>query len=346
MPQADRPFRTHLVGLALARVRAGGGDTQALLREFELPATVETEPEITLDLHRFHALGDALAAAARDQFLGLHLGAALEHGAQGLFEFSYLSAPTIGAGLERVVRYMRLLNELIEVSLTVRGSEALLEHKIPGEPLGAGRQSNEFFVACVLARARRLTATPFVPSRAWFAHPAPREPGELLAYLGTTQVEFGRESSGFAVPRTALDLPLATSDPALLRVLDEVAARALKERGGHTDFVGRVREQVRVQLANGAPSLAATARALKMSVRTLQRRLDGERTAFAELVERVRSDLAQLYLDDRARPLAEVAYLCGYSELSAFLRAFRRWTGKTPTEYRRHHGGDQWLKSR
>jgi len=195
MPRPGQPFRSQIIGPALARVRAAGGDVDALIREFALPAAAEREKELVLELHRFHALGDALAAAAHDPFLGLHIGAALERGAQGLFEFICLSAPDVGAGLDRVVRYMRLLNELVKVSLSARGGEAVLEHCIPGEPLGAGRFANEFFIAVVLARARRLTGTPFVPSRVWFAHPAPRASCSNFSAPGRSSSAVNRAAS-------------------------------------------------------------------------------------------------------------------------------------------------------
>src|SRR4029079_12500683 len=94
------------------------------------------------------------------------------------------------------------------------------------------------------------------------------------------------------------------------------------------------RERVRAPLCEGPPSLAAVAASLRTSRRTLQRRLADEGVSFADLVDDVRRALAEDYVRDPRRPLGEVAYLLGYAELSPFLRAFKRWTGRTPADVR------------
>jgi AraC-like DNA-binding protein len=327
-------MRSQLVAPVLKRVRARGGEVGKLVRAFGLPKTVEQDAEVVLPLSRFRALLEAAEAEAKDPFLGAHVAASVERGTYGILEFSCTSAPTVGEALRRVVRYMSLLNEIVDVTLVERGREALVEQKIPGEPLCVGRHANEFFIAYLVVQFRRLTGSPYVPSRAWFAHPAPRDRSELEALLGTDRLEFGREANGLALPREGLAVPLRTSDPPLLALLDEKAAEALKQRGGTNRFLGQLKQALRDRLSTGVPSVSEAAQALGMSARTLQRRLDDEGTTFQALVDGVREELARYYLRDGTRPLGEVAYLCGYSELSAFLRAFKRWTKQTPSEFR------------
>jgi AraC-like DNA-binding protein len=327
-------MRSQLVGPVLARVRAAGGDPGALIRRFGLPATAEHDGEVVLPLEKLHALLDAAELAARDPFLGLHVAVELRRGAYGLLEFSCRSAPTLGEALRRIVRYISLLNEIIEVTLVERGGEAIIEQRIAGEPLTVGRHGNEFFVALLLSQARRLTGASVVPSRAWFAHPAPRDRSELDALVGTSRLEFERERNGMALPRALLELPIRTADPPLLALLDEQAQAALQLRASPSRFLGQVRQSVRDRLRDGVPALGDAARALGMSPRTLQRRLSDEGTSFAALVDGVREELARRYVKDATMPLGEIAFMLGYSELSAFLRAFKRWTGKTPSETR------------
>jgi AraC-like DNA-binding protein len=332
MAPAAPTQRWPLLGFVLDHVRARGGDVEQLRRRFRLPDGADVAP--VLSLARLRELIDAAAAAAGDPFLGVHLAASLPRGPLGLLEFASTSAPTLGEGLRRIGRYTALVNEAVEITIVEAGGEARLEQRIAGEPECLGRHTNEFFVAFLLLQARRATGDACVPARVWFAHSRPDDVGALADSVGTARLAFGCEHNGFALPRAMLDLPLTSSDPALLHWLDDQAEAALHERPSSGDLFGRLRATLRAQLAAGTPSVAQTARELGMSSRTLQRRLGEEDTTFHALVESVRADLALYYVRDGGHRLSDIANLCGYSELSAFLRAFKRWTGHTPTELR------------
>jgi AraC-like DNA-binding protein len=322
-------LRWPLVGFVLDQVRACGGDVEWLRRRFLL-----ADGEAVMSLARFRELIDAAAEQAGDPFLGVHLAESVPRGPLGLLEFASTSAPTLGEGLRRIERYIALVNDAVEITIVEVGGEAHLEQRIPGEPECLGRHTNEFFIACVLLQARLATGDAIVPTRVWFAHRRPDDISVLVDRLGTSQLVFGCEHNGLALPRALLDLPLRSSDPALLQWLDDQGEAALRERTNSDDFLGRVRNALRAQLAGGTPIVAQTARALGMSARTLQRRLGMEHTTFHAIVESVRADLALYHLNAGDRRLSDIASLCGYSELSAFLRAFKRWTGHTPSELR------------
>jgi AraC-like DNA-binding protein len=324
------PMRSQLVAPALALVREAGGEVGPLLRDFSLPKTVEKDAEVTLPLDRLRAFLDAAALAAKDPFLGLHIAQNIRRGAYGLLEFACRSAPDVGEALRRIVRYISLTNELVEVSL-VEGNEAIIEQKIPGQPLCVGRHGNEFFVAMLLGQARQLTGRRVLPTRVWFAHPPPRDRSALVELAGD-RIEFDREKNGMALPRTILAAPLSSHDPALLDLLDQQAEAALRLRASPSRFLGQVRQQIRDALRDGVPSLEDAAHTLHMSARTLQRRLSEEDTTYLALVDDVRQELARRWVSER--PLGEIAFLLGYSELSAFLRAFKRWTGSNVSNFR------------
>jgi AraC-like DNA-binding protein len=296
-----------------------------------LPKTAERDAEVVLPLERLHAFFDAAEAEARDPMLGVHIAQSIPRGAYGLLEFACRSAPTVGAALERIVRYISLLNELVEV--TVDGG--VVEQRIVGQPLCVGRHGNEFFVAMLLMQARQLTGSNLMrPHKVWLAHPRPRDIAGLVEVFGTDHIEFDRERNGIALPPAALAAPLSTHDPALLALLDQQAEAALSLRGTSNRFLGPLRQEIRDRLRDGAPALDEAARALAMSPRTLQRRLADEGTSWNQLVDDVRKELAVRWVEEGARPLGEIAFLLGYSELSAFLRALKRWTGRSASELR------------
>jgi AraC-like DNA-binding protein len=131
------------------------------------------------------------------------------------------------------------------------------------------------------------------------------------------------------------DAPTPTADAALARMLEE-HARILAQRIPHIapGFRADVQKTIAGVLAEGA-SADTVARALHMSVRTLQRRLVASGTTFREIADAVRVQLAQAYLNDRTVSIAEVAFLLGFSDQTSFQRAFRRWTGEPPGRWRR-----------
>jgi AraC-like DNA-binding protein len=327
-------MRSQLVAPALARVVERGGDAGALLRRFELAPSAMHEAETIVPLAALHALLDAAAVEARDDFLGVHLATTLPRGAYGVVEYASRSAPTIREAIVRIVRYIGLLNELVRVGFEEREGGGIVEQWIPGEPRCVGRHANEFFVAMLLLRARALSGAPCVPDRVWFAHAAPADVSELQAVLGIRDLEFDAGRNGLALSTAVLELPLASADPALLSLLERQAEQDIAGRPEASRLIALVRRRIRDTLVEQPPSLGDVAKALKMSARTLQRRLGDEGTGFADLVDEVRHDLALGYVRDRRRPLGEIAYLLGYAELSPFLRAFKRWTGKTPAELR------------
>src|SRR5205085_6164140 len=138
------------------------------------------------------------AAAAYDPLLGVHIAQHIRRGAYGLLEFSSRSAPTLGEALRRIVRYISLTNELVEVTL-VEGRESVVEQQIRGQPLCVGRHGNEFFIAMLLVQARQLTGRKVAPARVWFAHPAPRDLSPLVELCGTDRIVFDREKNGMAM---------------------------------------------------------------------------------------------------------------------------------------------------
>jgi AraC-like DNA-binding protein len=326
-------LRSQLVGPVLSYLRERGLDTSPLVRAYRLPDTVEADPEVLLPLGAFYTFLDEAERLADDPFLGLHIAQSCPQGRYGVVEFAARSAPTMRGALGRVVRYFGLLNELVITSLEDAGGETVFRHRVPGRPLATGRHANEFCVTLMHFEARSMLEG-WRLERAFFAHPAPRDVGPLVEALGTHRLSFGREESGFVVSSRLLELPLAGANPPLLAVLDQAAERLLRDRPEGPGLAAQVRHAVRNALPAGECGLGPVARALRVSPRTLQRRLSDEGVNFNDLVDDVREELARTLVREGRRPLGEISFLLGYAELSTFLRAFKRWTGTTPSRFR------------
>jgi AraC-like DNA-binding protein len=334
---SDVFLRTQLVRPFLAAVRARGGDADALVREFGLGADAETAPDVFVSIAQLRAFLAAAERAAGDPLLGVHTASYFPRGAWGLVEFATRNAPRVRDAFGRLARYGRLLDEVVRFTYAEEGGEGKLTQEITGVPGGLGRHGNEFWMAALLGETARATGRPLCPTRVWLAHPAPREPGVragLAEALGTAALTFGAQANAFALAAADLDAPLLGADPALLQHLDAHAEQALRYAPAPGGLAMHVRQRMRDNLGQRLPSMTEVAKQLRMSPRTLQRRLAEEGTRFQTLVDAVREEQARLYVREPHRALDEVAWLLGYSEKSTFLRAFRRWTGTTPGQYR------------
>ncbi|MGH8697784.1 MAG: helix-turn-helix domain-containing protein, partial [Burkholderiales bacterium] len=147
-------------------------------------------------------------------------------------------------------------------------------------------------------------------------------------------IVWSAERASVLCRREDLAQPLATANPDVALANERVALEYL-ERLDRTDIVAQVRRRILELLPSGPPTQAEIARGLALSPRTLHRRLAEAGTSFAELLDATRRELAGGYLQRTDYSIAEVAYLVGFAEVSSFNRAFRRWTGKSPSEVRR-----------
>jgi AraC-like DNA-binding protein len=319
---------TQLVGRAVALVRRAGGDADGLIQAHDLPGTVESDPFILLSVQRLRAVLDGAARAARDSFLGVNIARQLDDG--NVIAFACRGALDLRSALSRAILLLTAISPQLAVTFVESSGLGRIDLSVVDQPLGLGRHGNEYWVTSMLLHARRLTADPCVPERVWFAHPAPRDRGELERALGTSRVKFGAARSGFVLAARALDAPLRPTDPRLRGLLDRSAPSLLAPPREEDPFVARVRRTILEQLPRGAPAIDATARACGVSARTLQRRLSENGTTFRRLLDAVRSELSAVHIEDPDLSLDQVASLVGFSQASGLVRAFRRWNGTTP----------------
>ncbi|MBS1151832.1 MAG: AraC family transcriptional regulator [Myxococcaceae bacterium] len=331
----DLDFTFRLVPLVLRLLEARGvlsATRQRLLAG--LPEDAAGATAITVPLRAIQTFLDGADLAAREPCLGLSISAAVPRGTYSWIEFIARLSTTLKDGMSAVSRYYRLLNKGADISYVERGDLAGLEVKVHGRSDGWGRHLNEYTVA-LFHRVTRELMPQWAPTRVWFAHPAPPWPviEALSSYFGVTP-QFDQPTSGLEGPRELVERPLATGDATLQRLLEAQANDVLAQQVPLAQVASRVREVICRRLGKDEVSVEAVAPTLAMSPRTLQRRLSEEGLSFQDVLDGAREQFSKGYLNNPALSMAEIAYLLGYSELRAFDRAFRRWTGQTPTEWR------------
>ena len=319
---------------ALLRAAATAGADVATLREAAGLTTedlADPDGRVSLELHL--RVLEAISALPRP--IGLEVGGRL--GAQGLGVVGYAMQhdATLGSALEWLERYRAVvLDDVVARTEQVNEdgrSKLVFAHVVPPR-LVKLREPAELWAAAQLTTLRVLTGRELQPLEVHLPHAAPEDHRRHEAFFHCPIV-WSAPRVEVHMDAAILGLPLARANPDLFRYLAR-RADALKSELPETSIASRVRRLIEEALPNGEPAIDELGRKVAMSGRTLQRRLKEEGTGFAELLDEVRRERAMMLLEDERLTVAQISFLLGYSEPTAFFRAFRRWTGETPQAWR------------
>lgn len=298
-----------------------------------LTSEIVADPQARLSMLQFAATWNELARLTNDPQIALRVAATIlpvRVGTYGVFEYLCRSAATYGDSLRLALRYFKLLDDVMELDLVEDGDDVCLRiivDRVPPVPA-----ANELGFLMVAVGSPGLCARPFRATRVDFTH---RAPGDIAAYRRWFQapVRFGAEHDQLVIPRALLTSPMRAADPNLTGILTHYADHVVAQDSGAT-MISHVRRVLSAAFRNRrSGQIRQIAHELGLTQRSLQRRLKDEGSSFQVVRDEVRRDLAISYLE-RQLPVAEIAFLIGFSEPSAFCRAFKRWTGVPPLESR------------
>jgi AraC-like DNA-binding protein len=223
------------------------------------------------------------------------------------------------------------MNEAADFRIEVAGEQArcVLHSTVPLPRVGIDFQSATFFLMATRWFQRTLPDL-----KVMLTYEEPADLSVHRAVYGGATLCFGAAWNGFIFDAAHLDTVLPTADPSLHQVLRDHAERLLAQLAPSDSLVERVRQHLLDSLQGGPLSANAVAERLGLSRRTLARRLLQRDTSFTALLEQVRHKAAAHYLEFSDHSLDDIAFLLGFSESSAFVRAFKRWQGVTPMAYR------------
>lgn len=313
--------------------RAGWSDGR-IARELGLRRD-QLAVERRMPLEKYCALLDLAAKATDDEHFGLRFGATRAADTSTVLGYILRNSPTIGAAIGNAARYVRVHVDGVQISLSSAGAEARLVYRLTDPTIVVSRHYAELLMVYAMHVFRLAADDDWAPHEVWFRHGPPADLAPYRRYFGAS-VRFHQSEYTTVFDSGILGRPLRTFDRQLLGILEEHAAMILAQLPPlDDDLLARLEQFVVGALPEDRAGVSAAARALGMSTRTLQRRLRERGIVFARLVEEVRRRLSARYLADPTLTLGEIAWLLGYSESSAFNRAYRRWTGRSPSADRR-----------
>jgi AraC-like DNA-binding protein len=298
------------------------------------PSTVG-QPTVSLGLSSYCALFEEAAQQTRNGNFGLWFGNGFKPRDLGLIGYAAVSSPTLGSALGTFVELFAHHQQSTLMRIAEAGHGlARLEYQIRVPDILVRRQDAELSLGMFLNIIRENCGASWAPLEVHFEHPKP-EAWKEHENAFDAPVYFSQATNALVFRKELFSRPMPAPDLKLL----SIARMCLKSVGVHgvarETLADRVKTEIRARLADGYPALEDVAAALRASPSGIQRELNRAQMTYKDVVEEVRKGLAFAYLRQRDLPLSEIAFLLGYSELSAFSRAFSRWTGTSPRHYRR-----------
>ena len=318
---------------AYTKAVEAGIDTEALLEEAGLAPAQIKNARVRIAVRSQIALLNRIATALGDDFLGFELANVVDLRQLGLLFYILASSDSLGTALARVSRYSTILNEGVRISCR-DGKDVVVTFDYVGVARVHDRHQIEFFVTTLLRLCRELTRRRVTPKSVELVHRRSRVPAKIRA-LFDCEIEFGARQDRITFPATVKPTAIVNADPYLNTLLLEYCEDTLagrRVRSGH--WRTSVENAIAPLLPHGEAHLDGIAQRLGVSRRTLARRLAVENVCFGDVLSELRSELARKYLTEPGMQIAEIAWLLGYKDTSAFSHAFKQWSGAAPSKRR------------
>jgi AraC-like DNA-binding protein len=334
--RADARVSTILVRAVIEAVEACGISVEDFLLRAGVSSRQFETPYGWVALSVLDRLIEHAVAITRDEAFGLHWSERSPMVKFDLLSTATAYAPTLREALSCVLRFQTLLCERAELELAEGERSALLRFTPVASTELAARVRSEHGIACLVRLLRHVGAPDAALLRVSFVHPAPPYASEHARLLGS-RVCFDQAWSGIEVDARWFDRRVHHANAELHQLLTQQAQEVLSRVQTKVAYADRLRAHCQRAFPR-IPHVRDAARALALSERSLRRRLSEEGYTYSALVDEQRRRRAQQLLRDPARPIKEIACAVGFTSVAAFFRAFKRWTGESPTDYRRYCG--------
>ena len=308
-------------------------DPEPLFREAGIELEQLNDPYSRFPMAKLQKLWRLCVERTGDESFGLTVAKQMQPAALHGLGFAWLSSDTLRDALRRLVRFSRLLNTLINYKIEETADDfCLVSCGLEKWPDFAYVASDAAFA--IFLRMCRITVVEedLHPKAVYMIRPEPANSEPYKAYF-SAPLYFESGVNKLVFDKTEIDKPLQMANPELARLNDETVIRYLA-RFDRQDIVVQVRSRIIEQLPTGMPDPAQIADSISISLRKMQRKLKEENTSYRALLEETRRELALQYMKEHRHSISEITYMLGFSEPSNFTRAFKRWTGYSPSDYR------------
>ena len=309
-------------------------DKSTLLQSVGIDPDHPINPSHMVSANEYYSFFERAAAVDRNATtLPLRVGAAMSCDDYGAFGLAWKSATDLRGSYGRAERFARILTSVSTYSVEWADDGAFMHLNRAGTRSLGLRLSNEATIASIASISQQVSTKKFIPIAVFFKHRAPKFIAAHKEYFGCP-VHFESDKDALLVSNETMRTPNKLGDDSISSFFDSHLLTELSKLSDDNLLDQQVRLHITQALSEGVPAISEVARLLGMSGRTLQRRLSELGYSYQSLVDESRRQLADRLLRQTNYSLAEIAFMTGFSEQSAFTRAFKRWKGQTPRSYR------------
>ena len=335
-PSASNPSTIAAYGRAIANaVDQQGVSAEDVFEEAGVQLAKTADPLQRLTHEEVSRLFRAAVKATGNPAFGLEVGRSMHPSNLHALGYALMSSATIRSFCERLVNYYQLVSQHAVISLEENSSEVILVTTISSTDIC--NETQDAFVAMLVQLIRFIYDPGFSPLRVELYRPEPGKSKQAYQDFFRCDMSFGMPDVRIAIARQTIDKPLAGASKELAQMHDQTVRKYLQQLE-RRDIVNRVRAVIVDELSSGSIVKQNIANALHMSARNLQLKLAAKGTTFQEILDNTRHSLALGYIEQSGISITEITYLLGFSDVSNFTRAFKRWTKKSPMEYRQSIG--------
>lgn len=295
------------------------------------PGNVKS-PDGRMPIETYLLIQDEAARFTNDPYFGLHMGEFAEAGSWSILGYLMMNCNYLGEAFEKSSRYSRIIGNLIEGKAHLRFNKIKVTLFTPPHAPKMSRHCYESTISSSVRMMRTLTGVQINPVEVTFAYPTPESTSEYERIF-QCPVLFENKHNSFTLDISVIRTPILYANPEMLQYFENYAQEFLAEMDRQDEHARAVTKILLSRMDDEDLSIRKVAKEMSVSVRTLQNRLKDEGVVFSDLLKETREKLAKKYLRENYT-VEDITYLLGFSEPSVFRKAFKKWAGVTPRQFR------------
>lgn len=312
-----------------------GIDTAQFLKAVDLDASLLKQPDGRIPVEKYIEVEEKAAGMTCDPCFGLHMGQFAEAGSWSILGYMMMNCKTVLEAFQKFSRYSYIIGNLIKGEISYQKDRLIITLTEPLDAPRISRHCYEGYFSSLVRLARSITGRNLCPVEVRFKSGRPEHRQEYTRVFGAT-VRFGQDSNAITFEREAVETPIAFPNESLLNYFESYAKEFLERITCENSYTYQTKRLILSYMDAESLTIGKIARAMAISVRTLQANLAREGTDFNALLKETRQQLARKYLSEQ-HSTEDITYLLGFSDPSVFRKAFKKWFGMTISEYRESH---------
>lgn len=312
-----------------------GADIGSIFELSEIDSEKMLNPNYELELKNFCNLFEASAEITNNSYFGLTFGADFKPVNLGAIGYLSVNSPTLSAALKTLINYFPAHQDNGALSLSRHDNIYQLSYEITDQRIHNRRQDAELSIAIFCNLFRQCLGDKWVPLEVHFEHNKIDQNTSLYDKIFGCPTLFNQNANAILFADRDMTAVMPNSDPILFAILEPQLLQRKENKSSPEDLAVEIRHFLKLNFNTEPPTIEHAAKHLKMSTYELQKKLKEQGVLFNTLIRATRQELAIKRLSESDLNLTEIALSLGYSELSAFSRAFKAWTNMTPYQYRK-----------